>query len=319
MDAFLIMLRNVILFAALAIPGYTLVKCNVLKKEHSAPLSKILMYVGLPFMIVSGMVNNLSINRDFLIRMLAVAAIGVIYTLVLILFSKPLSAFEKSEKTRGMIRFCTVFSNNGFLGIPLAIAVFGKDSEIFAILIVLNIINNIMIYAFGAHLVSGGGRSGGIKNAILNPVLIAFVAGLLLNLLKVKNYVPEIVNFSDYFSGIVTPISMTILGMKLAGVKVSSLFVSTKNYYVSFLKLIVAPVVIVALLFALRLIPGGIINTDVILAFFVAFAMPTAGLSTTFADTYDGDTDSAAIFTLGSTMLSILTIPLLYGLLNFFI
>lgn len=319
MDAFLIMLRNVILFAALAIPGYILVKCNILKQEHSAPLSKILMYVGLPFMIVSGMVNNLSIDREFLVRMLTVAAIGVIYTLVLLLVAKPLSAFEKSEKTRGMIRFCTVFSNNGFLGIPLAIAVFGKDTQIFTALIVLNIINNIMIYSFGSNLVSGVGRSGGLKNAVFNPVLIGFVIGLILNLLNVKSYIPEVVSYSDYFSGIVTPISMTILGMKLAGVKVSSLFASVKNYYVSFLKLIVSPLVIVALLFALKAIPGDIINTDVILGFFVAFAMPTAGLATTFADTYDGDTESAVAFTLGTTMLSILTIPLLYGLLNFFI
>ena len=53
--------------------------------------------------------------------------------------------------------------------------------------------------------------------------------------------------------------------------------------------------------------------------FFVAFAMPTAGLASTFADTYGGDTDSAVAFTLSTTMLSILSIPLLYGILSIII
>ena len=319
MDAFLIMVRNVILFAALAVPGYMLVKGNVLKQEHSAPLSKILMYVGMPFLVISGTVNNLTINAEFLLRILVVALIGVAYTLALFFSSKHLSAIEKEAKARGMMRFAMMFSNNGFLGIPLAIAVFGKASEIFTVLIMLNIITNVMMYALGSYLVSGDGRSAGIKKALFNPVLIAFVIGLLLNLLDVKRYIPEIVTYSDHFSGIVTPISMTILGMKLAAVKFSSLFTSKRNYYVSAIKLVACPVIIVALLFVLKTFMSGVINDNVILGFFVAFAMPTAGLASTFADTYGGDTDSAVAFTLSTTMLSILTIPVLYGILCAFV
>lgn len=318
MDAFLIMVRNVLLFAALAVPGYILVKTNILKQEHSAPLSKILMYVGMPFLVISGTVNNLVINKDFLLRMLVVALIGVGYTLALFFASKPLSSFEKEEKANGMLRFCQMFSNNGFLGIPLAIAVFGKSSEIFTVLIVLNIITNVMMYSLGSSLVSGG-KSSGIKKAIFNPVLIAFAIGLILNLTNIKSYIPEVVSYSDHFSGIVTPVSMTILGMKLAAVKLPTLFTSTKVYYVSVLKLIICPTVIVSLLFAARMLAGNIINSDVITGFFVAFAMPTAGLASTFADTYGGDTDSAVRFTLGTTIFSILTIPALFGILSCFI
>ena len=111
MNAFLIMVRNVILFAALALPGYVLVKGNILRQEHSAPLSKILMYVGMPFLVISGTVNNLTINSELLLRILVVALIGIAYTLAIFLASKPLSAMEKNDKTRGMLRFCTVFSN----------------------------------------------------------------------------------------------------------------------------------------------------------------------------------------------------------------
>ena len=319
MDAFLIMVRNVILFAALALPGYVLVKGNILKQEHSAPLSKILMYVGMPFLVISGTVNNLTINKDFLLRMLVVALIGIGYTFAVFFSTRPLSAMEKEAKARGMMRFAMTFSNNGFLGIPLAIAVFGKASEIFTVLIILNIITNVMMYALGSYLVAADGRSAGIRKALFTPVLIAFVIGLVLNITNVKSYIPEIVTYSDHFCGIVTPVSMTILGMKLAAVKLSSLFTSKKNYYVAAVKLVACPVIIVALLFLVRAFAGGVINSDVILGFFVAFAMPTAGLASTFADTYGGDTDSAVAFTLSTTMLSILSIPLFYGILSIII
>lgn len=315
MDAFLIMLRNVLLFVALAIPGYLLVKCKLMGQEHAGALSKLLMYVGMPFLILSGTVNNLTFNKETLLSVGITALIGVAYTFLTFFASKPLTAMEKEAKARGMLRFCAVFSNNGFLGLPLAIAVFGQSSPVFAVLVILNIITNVLMFTLGAYLVSGDKRSINLKKAFFNPVLIAFLVGIVLNLLKVKDYVPEVVTFSGHFSNIVTPISMTILGMKLGAVKLSSLFGSVKTYYASALKLVVFPAVIVAALFALRVIPGSVITAEMLLGFFVAFAMPTAGLASTFADRFDGDNEGAVAYTLGTTLLSILTIPLLYLLI----
>ena len=63
-------------------------------------------------------------------------------------------------------------------------------------------------------------------------------------------------------------------------------------------------------------ISGLLIGSDAIIGFFVAFAMPAAGLATAFADQYQGDVENAVIGTLGSTILSILTIPVLYWALR---
>ena len=319
MGPFETMLRNVIMFALLAVPGFLLVKCRILKQEHSHALSKLLMYVGMPFMILSGTVEKLSLNGGFIVRLLVVAIIGIAYTFAMFFVTKPLTAGVKDSKVRGMMRFCATFTNNGFLGLPLAREVFKGTpafDEIFPVLVILNIITNIMMYTLGAYLVSGDKKSIGFKKAFLNPVLIAFVIGIVLNLLKVDEKIPEVLTFSNHFSNIVTPISMTILGIKLATVKLSSLFTSVKGYFVSFLKLIAFPVIIVAIMFALKFITGGIVNDEVVIGFFVAFAMPTAGLASTFADMYSGDSKGAVVFTLGSTMFSILTIPILYGLLT---
>jgi len=314
MEEFIIMLRNVLMFVALAVPGYILVKGKLLKPEQSGVLSKLLMYVALPFMIFSGVVKNLTFDKDSLVMLGVVALIGIVAVMGMFFLSTPLVKMEKNRKTKGMMRFCAVFANNGFLGIPLAVAVFGADSPVFTVLIVLNIINNVLMYTLGAYLTTGDKKNISIKKAFVNPVLISFVLGCVCNLLGVAKYVPEVATFSNHFSNIVTPISMTVIGMKLGAVPMKSLFTSGKMYYVSLLKLVLFPAVITAVLLAVK----GI-STEIILGVFIAYATPTAGLAATFADEFGGDTENAVIFTLGTTVLSVITIPALYWVLNLFI
>ncbi len=319
MSEFIIMLRNVLIFVALAIPGFILVKGKLLKPEQSGVLSKILMYLALPFLIFSGTVNNLVFNKESILMLGVVALLGITAIFAMFFISKPLVKMEKNKKTSGMMRFCTVFANNGFLGIPLAVAVFGQDSLVFTVLIVLNIINNVLMYTLGAYLTTGDKRNISLKKAFLNPVLIAFVLGCVCNLLQVADFVPEVIVFSDYFSGIVTPISMTIMGIKLGAISFATLFKSKKLYYVSFLKLVAFPGGITAAMLLLKSVPWNLPVESIILGMFIAFSMPTAGLSATFADEFGGDAENAVIFTLGTTVLSVLTIPTIYWLLNFFI
>ncbi|MBQ3529340.1 MAG: AEC family transporter [Oscillospiraceae bacterium] len=319
MGEFTIMLRNVLIFVALAVPGYILVKGRLLRPEQSGVLSKLLMYLALPFMIFSGVVKNLTFDGESLLLLGAVAVIGIGVILGMFFVSAPLVKMEKDKKTRGMMRFCAVFANNGFLGIPLAVAVFGADSLVFTVLIVFNIINNMLMYTLGAYLTTGDKQNISVKKAFLNPVLAAFLLGCVCNLLGVKNYVPEVITFSDHFSNIVTPISMTIIGMKLGATSFKTLFRSKKLYYISFLKLVLFPVAVTGVMFALKAVSVALPVESIILGVFVAFSMPTAGLSATFADEFGGDTENAVIFTLGTTVLSVLTIPTLYWLLNLFI
>lgn len=310
-DALIIMLKNVIVFVALAIPGYLLIKTKLLKKEQSGALSMLLMYVGMPFLIFSSTINNITINTELLATIGIVLGIGVVYTFAMFFVSKPLSKMEREQKTQGMMRFSSVFSNNGFLGIPLAMAVFGAGSMALMVVIILNIVTNVLMYTLGIYLISGDRKAISLKKAFLNPVLIAFVIGIIANLLNVKGYVPEVATYSTHFSNLVTPISMTILGMKMGGVKFLELFKSWKTYYVSALKLVVFPMIIVAIVFVLNQVTA-IITPDMVLGVLIAFAMPTAGLASTFSDNFGGDTENAVAFTLGTTVLSIVTIPLLY-------
>ena len=152
-----------------------------------------------------------------------------------------------------------------------------------------------------------------IMGMVLTLPISSAALGIILNLTKATKYVPEVGIYSGHFSGIVTPLSMLILGIKMANVKLGAIFTKLAVYFVSAVKLICMPALGVAILFLVKLIYA--VDADMLIGFFIAFAMPTAGLASTFSDRYDGDTENAVAFTLGSTIFSIATIPVLYWLL----
>ncbi len=311
MDALIVMLKNVIVFVLLAIPGYILVKAKIVKSKESATLSKLLTYVGMPFLIFSSTLN-VEFTGEFTKSIIIVGLFGIVFTVAVFFLSALLVKGKNGDKKSAMMRFCMVFSNNGFLGIPLAKAVLG-NSPVVAYLIILNIITLVIMFTLGVYLISGDKNTISVKKAILSPVLIAFILGIIVNLTGVTNYVPEVATYSNYFSNIVTPLSMVILGVKMAEVNVVSMFTKRALYYVSSIKLIAMPIVSVALAYLLTL--AFKLDVAIIMATFFAFAVPTAGLSSTFADNYDGDSEGSVILTLGSTILSVITIPIIYWVL----
>ena len=307
------MLKNVMIFILLTVPGYLLVKGKLVTGKDSHLLSKLLTYVGIPGLILINTLD-LEITKEVTLSLLITAIAGTAFVLGTFLLSSLLTG-EQNAKKQGMLRFCMVFANNGFIGIPLAKAVFPDNSELMAYLIVLNIVMNLTTFTLGAYLVSGDKRSMNLKKALLTPVLMAFVVGIILNLLGVAQKAPIVRTYINYFKEIVTPLAMLVLGIKLAEVPMKKIFTSCRMYWVSTVRLVLVPVLCVALMLALKYVPGLGVNRNMILGFFIAFSMPTAGLASAFADQYKGDAENAVICTLGTTILSCATIPVLYWLL----
>jgi predicted permease len=315
MDTLIIMLKNVIIFVLLAVPGYLLVKGKILGPQESGTLSKLLTNLGMPFLILSSTLK-LEFNGEMTRSLLVVGVLGVLLLVGAFLLSALFVLRDQEEKRKGMVRFCMVFANNGFIGIPLARAVFGEASPVMAYLIVLNIIMNVVMFTLGVYLISGDKSSINVKKAVLTPVFLAFVIGIVLNLLGVTRVVPELQTYATHFSGIVTPLSMLVLGMKLTQVPMKKLFVSGRMYYTSAVKLVLFPAIAVALGLLLQKVPFLSLTNDAVIGLFISFAMPTAGLASVFSDQYRGDTENAVILTLGTTIVSVITIPILYWALR---
>ena len=314
MDAFFSMLSSVAIFVALAVPGYLLVKTKTLKVEQSLPLSKLLMWVGMPFLILSSTLGLDLKNSTLLTGMGISLGITIGYVAVWFFITALLTKKQGEEKKRGMVRFCMMFSNNGFLGLPLAAAVLGEGTDAYSYLVISNVLTNLLMYTIGIYFVSGDKSNMNLKKVLLNPVLISFVIGIILNLVNINKYIPQVLVYSNHLKGIVTPVSMVILGMKMGGVKVSSLFTTAKTYYISLFKLVLVPIGAVTIAYFLGEWSG--VGVALAFAMLIAFGTPTAGLASTFADAYDGDSEGAAVYTLGTTILSVATMPVLYWLLS---
>ncbi len=313
MDAFIVMLKNVIVFVLLAIPGFILSKKGMVKEKESGVLSKILMYVGMPFLIIST-----TLNIEFNLQTALVIGISFIATIlfyvVLITATTLLVKKPEDDKKKGMVKFSMLFANSGFLGIPLAKAVFGETQPLVVVsVIVVCISMNIIMYTYGVNMVAGSKKKVSIKNIFLNPVFIAFIIGVIINLTNVSKNVVEVSTYTNYLSNIVTPLSMMIIGIKLGGIKFSSLFTTKTAYLVSAVKLVIVPTFVAGVMLIVNLFLS--IPTETIIGLFITFSMPTAGLASTFADYYDGDNENAVIFTLSSTIFSCFTISVLYYLL----
>lgn len=306
MEAFFLMLKNVALFVLLAVPGYLLIKSKQLKVSESGTLTKVLTHIGVPFMVLTN-VLNMPLTGEAVLSIVEIGILSALFMLLLFFLSAFLTKGE--TKKRGMMRFCMIFSNNGFLGIPLAQAAFGNSLELSCVIMV-NIVANILMFTLGIYLISGDKKQIHIKHVLVNPILIAFVLGIALNLLGVQKIVP-ITEYSSLFNSIITPLAMLILGIKMATIRLRDLFAKARMYYVSLIRLIISPVLGIILLKVVNVMLP--ITDGMLIGFFIAFACPTSGLATTFADQYDGDIENSVIYTLGSTLLSVISIPLLYG------
>ena len=105
-----------------------------------------------------------------------------------------------------MLRFSSIFSNNGFLGIPLAMEVLGIHSPALMVLIIINIITNLAMLTLGDYAISGGKSKLNVVKLLTNPVVLGFAIGVIINLSGVCEVVPEVLSFTTHFSNLVTPI-----------------------------------------------------------------------------------------------------------------
>ena len=121
-------------------------------------LSKLLTNIGMPFMILSSTMK-LEFSGEFTKSIIVAGVVGVLFTVAMFLMSALIVRGESDTKRRGMMRFCMVFANNGFIGIPLAMAVFSRNKRALSLLFAssLSVISETKIF-FMAFSIKSGSR-----------------------------------------------------------------------------------------------------------------------------------------------------------------
>ncbi len=304
-----------VLFTALLAPGYILGKLGRLEEHAMKSMSNLLTDVALPFLVLSNLLKT-----DF-------SSIGVTELLVCILFPLftsfapiPITALlfrGKEEATARVCRFCAIFPNCSFLGIPLAAALFPDDPRPVLFLSLFNVFSTLIYLTLGVSILSGDRRHADLRRAFLKPITVAVVLGVLLSVTGLGARLPFIATFTAYPAALTTPLAMTVLGFSLSRIKLREMVTTRELYSTSLVKLVISPLLALAALFLIELLPGVSLDSSLVVAMLIASGVSSAASAPALAETYGEKPQLAAILTLGTTLLCVVTLPLLSLLSEF--
>lgn len=280
--------------------GFGLVKWGKLKAADAKPLSVLLVYLILPCVIIHAF--QIEITPEVLqgLGLAAVAAIGVHVILIVVtaLLTRPLhlNAIEVMS---------SIYSNAGILIIPLITALMGPQYIIYSCAFMA--VQLFFLWTHGSIVLSGRGD---VKAIFTNINLVAIAVGLLLFLFQWK--LPYVIDETMNMVGsTIGPIGMLIMGMSIAEQPLAAVFARRRNYFAVVLRLILYPLLLIGVMLFIpadSIFPGA---KNIFTLIFIASITPTAAIVTSMAQFYERDAAYAAELNLISTLLSILTMPVL--------
>ena len=287
-----------ILFILIGV-GFVANKTKILTPAGAKEMTEFVLYIVTPCVIIN------SYQREFDQEMLT----GLIITVVAAVLSfaanillAHLLVHDKDKRREKTLRFGAVFSNCGYMSLPLQSALLGDAGVFYGATYIA--IFQITLWTYGVILMSGSMKHVSLKKIIINPGVISTVLGLIVFIFSVQ--IPFTVSEPIRFlAALNTPIPMVIVGFHLAG---ASLKVSGLSAWTSIvLRLIVSP-----LLMLLGLYACGIRGV-VLVACVIAASAPVAAATTMFSEKFGADTGLSAATVSLTTLLSIATMPVIVG------
>ncbi len=291
----------------LLIVGVVCAKTKVIDKESNRRLTRFAVAVCQCGMILSSVINtDLGLSGGEIVKIffsgclmyVVMVAFGVLVRLV----------FKKQRDCRGVFAFMTIFGNVGFMGFPVVGAIFGEKAVFCAAL--YNIPFNILAYTLGIWLLKPEGERAEKLDwkSLVNAPLVASVVAIVLLIVDLP--FPQPVDEAvDMLGDMIVPLSMIIIGASLGDMKLKEAVSDYRCYIFSAFKLLLVPVLVY---FILRPIMQDSLLLGVTT---VLSGMPVAALSVMLTIEHGGDERLASKTVFISTVLSVVTIPLICGIL----
>jgi hypothetical protein len=291
--------NQVMILSLIMVIGIIARKKGILNAEVNSKLSDFLFNVTLPCLIVTSFSYEYSAEKMNNIKLIFMYSL-LIHTL-LILISRIFAA-KFADDAKKVIRFVTVFSNSGFMGFPVLQGLYGSIGVFYGA--VFNVPWNIFMLSFGSMLFTGKKDLKALKGALTHPGIIATAIGMAMFIFSLSLPLPVGKALSSVGS-MTTPLSMIIVGSMLAEIRFREVFSGFAVYYVSAVRLIAVPVMTLVLM---RLLRADHLLTQVAVTI---EAMPAAVIATVLASKFGGDTKLASRCVFISTIISMVTIPLI--------
>ncbi len=310
---FLTMLVKVAVLTAMAIPGFVLRKAKLIPEETSKGISNILVYVAIPFLVLTGF-QDCEYSIEILSGIIFSAVIATLSHLVMLLISK--LAFRENLGDNRVARFASVFGNCGFFGYPIIRLLFPDVPVAMIYAVVYNAVFSFISYTIGIATLTGDKKSIKPLKALTTPATIALVVAFLLFFfnIKIATYAPTVDYAMSLLADFSTPLAMILTGIKLAELNVKKYLKNVLVYAVTVLKLLVAPVF--TLLVSLILATFFEIDKTVVLTMTVLASTPTATSTIAMAESYNQNSEIASVFSIWTAIISVVTVPLFAFIVN---
>ena len=301
--------------------GYVIWKRNWIDENAYQKLSRIVVNIFNPLLVVYGVAGKSSAgNAGLLLQNLGFVVLfymllwGMGYVILVIL--------RPGKEEQKLYRLMTMFSNCGFMGIPVITSVFGNDSMIYIVFYML--VFNLLIYTYGINLARKAGedmhsvssdKTGTVEPAdaekksglqwkrMLNAGVIASLAAILIFIFQIP--LPDIVvDFCDYLGNATIPLSMIMIGISIAKVNLKVIFTNVRIYLFTAVRMVIFPSLV-------TLLVKRLITADPVIfgVFVLQLSMPVASLVTLIAKENGADEACCTNGIVLSTLLSIVTIP----------
>jgi len=298
----------IILFIIVAC-GFVARKLKWTDDKFDAGLSKLIMNISCPALIFDSVLGNTNLpEASFILNILLISIVAYVGILLMAWIAPRI--YRAPHETLGAHQFTIAFGNTGFIGFAVVGAIIGSNAVLYASM--YNIVFNLVIFSFGAYFVSASGtvqvstreRLKSMLHQLHSPAMIACFIALFLALFGITDLDGVVGRTCNMLGAMTPPASMLVIGSTLAKYNFGEMFGNWRIYPTALLRLLGAPAVFYLI--------GSFFTTDTYVLGVLALenAMPAAALGTMFCLTYGGDLKTMSQGMFVTTVLSIVTIPL---------
>ena len=295
-DNFLIVAQQVAVLFVLMGFGTVMRKAGFFKENAIDGIVNVLLLVVTPCLIVD--VFQRPFDPAMLKGLGCAFALAVLIHVVLIVFSR-FAVRHRNENVRRPLRLAAVFSNAGFMGIPLEQAILGDVGVFYGVVYI--VVFNLFMWSWGLKTMSGGMNR---LKMWVNPGTVGLVLGAPFFFLSMK--LPTVIGIPlHHMANLNTPLAMIVIWYALAGAEFGKVLRTGSVYVATLVRLVICPLLVIAALYPFR----HALDRNMMLAMTVAASAPVAAMVSMFASKFNRDVDVSVAVVSGTTLLSILTMP----------
>ena len=295
---------------AYAVPGFILIKVKAVKPDHISSFSKLLMFVCQPALTLYSF-NKADFSKELGVNLLIF--LGII-TLVQLIFIGAFYLIFRKKMTDVRYRITTIattLSNCSFLGVPLLEAIFPDSPNVAVYSMMYFLSMSLLGWTLVSAIITRDKKYISIKKILINPATLSIVISLPVFFTRFKigaengQLLEQVGKMIDILGKMTTPLCMLVMGMRLATIKIKSLFTNWMQYFALAINQVVFPLCVLGLLTLLR------VDDELKWCMFVMCSCPIAAVVQNYAEILGEGQDIAANMVLLGTISSIVTLPLM--------